>query len=540
MNGLMPWTKKKTPPPGSLEESPDSVQASPLIVSPIQPKKQYSVGRHLAFCIEEESVQMAAASHYGSKVILHSVRKAYIPLTTKKESDRQGIILGAINEFVREYGGRNPIISATVAGPETALRTISMPDLKASQLESALGFEIKQQIPFPIDDCYYDYRAIEKLGVGNEKRINISVLAATRRLVQEQLNPLSELGLKPTYLYHTQDVIGQLLKSLPFYDNNSSYALINVKRQRAEISFHRGANLEFLHVSSLGSSFLANRSDPTMFEYFAESLATEIQNSLDYYTGQYSSHFSNRIFVYGDLSYTDDLIDMLSDRFGFDFCRFPAENLNFISDKELEFRDSLSVCLPVVATSVNRVRLANLLPEKLKKQRRQQKADRIGVSALIVLGCLLATLWLGAVASTNASRDRLNQLERRVSEFKATEMYATYNRVKREIARSQAFINLTSEEPSYMGLNLKELSRITPAAVRLLSLDYRSQTEGRNYTLAGVITTVDTPPELVLAEFIENLTASPFYEDVKVEQHVKKLNKGRFEMDFSLSMEGII
>ena len=91
-----------------------------------------------------------------------------------------------------------------------------------------------------------------------------------------------------------------------------------------------------------------------------------------------------------------------------------------------------------------------------------------------------------------------------------------------------------------MGLNLKELSRLTPPSVRLYSLDYRSQTEGRNYTLVGVITTGETPPELVLAEFIENLTASPFYEGVKVDHQVKRRSNGRFELEFSLSMEGII
>jgi len=539
MSGLKPLTKT-TPPPDRREKPAEEAQASRLRVHKVPPRMQYSVGRHLAFCIEDESVQMAAASHFGSKVILQNVRKAYIPASLKTDQDREGLILAAINEFRREFGGRHPIVSITLAGPETALRTISMPELRAGELHSALAFEARQQIPFPIEDCYYDYRVIEKITSESEKRLNISVLAATRRAVQEQITPLSELGLEASWVYHTQDVIGHLLRSLPSFDEAKAYALINVKRQRAEISFHRGANLEFLHVSSLGSSFLANRSDPTMFEYFAESLATEIQNSLDYYTGQYSSHFSNQIFVYGDLSYTDDLIDMLSDRFGFEFKRFPAEELDFIGERNLEHQDSLSVCLPVLAASVNRVRLANLLPEGQKEKHRRQKTDRFGVSALIVLICLLATFWLAAMASTGASRERLHRLERQVTEFKATEMYATYNRLKREIARSQAFLNLTADEPSYMGLNLKELSQITPPAVRLYMLDYRSQIEGHNFTLAGVITTGESPPELVLAEFIENLTASPFYEDVKVEQQAKKRVRDEFELEFSLSMRGII
>lgn len=539
MNGLMPPTQAK-PTPDLREKRAADAQASRLRIHRVPPRKHFCVARHLAFCIEDEGVQMAAASIFGGKVVVRNVRKAYVPASVKSETEREAQLLAAINEFRNEFGGRHPIISLTLSGPETALRTISMPNLNPRKLRSALAFEVKQQLPFPIEDCNYDYRVIEKITSESETRLNVSVLGSTRRLVQEQLTPLAELGLEASCVYHAQDVIGELLRSLPQFDDATAYALINVKRQRAEISFHRGSNLEFLHVSSLGSSFLANRSDPTMFEYFAESLATEIQNSLDYYTGQYSSHFSNKIFVYGDLSYTDDLIDMLSDRFGFEFRRFPAEDLSFIGDKNEEYRDSLSVCLPVLAACANRTCLANLLPEENKQKRLRAKTDRLGVSALIVLGAMLATLWLTAVASTNASRERFVQLERQVTEFKATDMYATYNRLKREIARSQAFINLTTEEPSYMGLNLKELSRITPSAVRLYTLDYRSQTEGHNLALAGVITTNSTPPELVLAEFIENLTASPFYEDVTVEQQIKKKNNGRFELEFSLGMRGII
>ena len=112
--------------------------------------------------------------------------------------------------------------------------------------------------------------------------------------------------------------------------------------------------------------------------------------------------------------------------------------------------------------------------------------------------------------------------------------------LKREIARNQAFINMTSEDPSYLGLNLKELSRLTPKAVRLYDLDYQSRIEGQNYNLAGIVTTRETPPELILAEFIENLTASPFYENVRVEQQVKKRAESRFELEFSLSMKAII
>ncbi len=59
-----------------------------------------------------------------------------------------------------------------------------------------------------------------------------------------------------------------------------------------------------------------------MFEYFAESLASEIQNSLDYYSGQFASRFGSQLYIYGDLAYSDDLIELLDNRFELEFRAF--------------------------------------------------------------------------------------------------------------------------------------------------------------------------------------------------------------------------
>jgi len=119
-------------------------------------------------------------------------------------------------------------------------------------------------------------------------------------------------------------------------------------------------------------------------------------------------------------------------------------------------------------------------------------------------------------------------------------MFATYNHLKRKLAANQSFMAKTREEPSYLGLNLKELSSLVPSAVRLYDLEFNANTPERNYLLSGLITTRSTPPELVLAELVENLVASPFFEDVIVERHVKQRRLEKFVLDFSLSMRGII
>ncbi len=537
MTGLKLWPSKKESPDDNQEPE---AQATPVAgVEWLPPRNRLSFGRHIAFAIDEVSVQMAAASHRGTSITLLNVDKTYFPAESDDNAKKE-FLLQTITSYVAEHGGRRPSISIALDGPDTALRSVIMPDMRPSELTSALKFEAKRQIPFPHDECELDFRRVQKITEDGEKRVKVAILAATKRLIREKLEPFDDLNLEISYLHQTQDVIGQLLTSLPSHNPNSNYALISIQRHRSEISYYHGSNLEFVHVSSLGSAFLANRTDPTMFEYFAESLATEIQNSLDYYSGQYSAHFDNQIYVYGDLAYSDELVTLLNDRFGLTFVRFPAGQLTFVQGAAEAFVDQLPASLPAVASATNLAHLANLLPEERREILTLRRVNRLGVVTLVVLAGLFLASWIGSISANRNAQAILTELQQQEAKFRASELFNTYNHLKRTIAANQSFVNRIKETPSYMGLNLKELTLLAPEAVRLQSLDYRDENTDRNYYVSGLVLTTDLPPELVLAEFVENLEASPFYEKVHIDRNVKKRGDAVFRLDFTLSMKGIL
>jgi Tfp pilus assembly PilM family ATPase len=520
---------------GPVTSAPDRPK-----VERIRPTRDYSIGRRLAFTIDEDSIQMAAARHIGPQIKLLDVSKSYFTAGSVGDDNYLDFLRHTIVDYMKQFGGHRPVVSLTLTGPQTALRTVRIPKVKGSDLDAALRFEAKRQVPFPVDDCWTDHRVTEEIVNKGQHHLKASILAATKVAVSELLAPFEELGLTVASLYHTQDVIGQLLAPLPGFDPHKQYTLIDIHRRSTEISYYCGSDLEFYHVSSLGSSFLANRSDPTVFEYFAESLATEIQNSLDYYGGQFQASRVQDIYIYGDLSYTDDLISMLGERFGFNFRRFPIEHLKFVKNQNLLFHDNVAVCLPAVAAATNNYKIANLLPTALKQKQARRKADRVGIACMIFLAFLFASHWLASVAALRSGEEHLAELERQSTEFQASEMFATYNNLKRRLAANQLFINKAQETPSYFGLNLKELSKLVPQGVRLYDLGFVADAPDRNYLLSGLITTQETPPEIVLAELVENLSASPFYDDVTIERHIKRHKPEGFVIDFNLSMTGVI
>lgn len=505
----------------------------------IRPRSQRTVMRSLAFAINDDSVEMAAISHLAGRKHLLDLRKVYVPGNYSVSEQRNTFIADEIEAFLDKHKSRNVRIALTVSGAETAFRTFVMPRLGRKELESAVDYEVKKQLPFPAHDAFHDFRAIARLTKEKQSQVKISLLAATRRLIEGRLSIFDRLGLKVNHIYITPDVISQVLQYLPGFREDTNYALINIEQHRSQIAYYRGSNLEFYHYASLGSSFLSHRQDSKRFEDFAELLAGEIQNSLDYYTGQFSAHFTNRVYVYGDLAYADELVQLLSDHFGFEFTRFPAEHLTFIKNLGGELEYSLPVSLPVLAAAACDVKLANLLPKKHIVALKRRIVDRMAAAALSVLALLFLGDWAVGKYGLAANQAYLENLNQNIATFKSSAAYSTYNLLKQQIASNRSFVEATRETKSYFGPGLKELSNITPTPIRLTGVEYFSDQPVENLNLQGVVRSNSTPPEVILAEFVETLDDSPFYDGVSISRYKKKPTKNGFELEFSLVMREI-
>ncbi len=507
---------------------------------PIHPRSGFALGRHLSFSIDDGSVQMAAVSHFGRKKRILDIRKVYIPNSLTGTSDRASFIGETIDEFLSEFGRRWARLSVAISGKETAFRTFFMPVLKKPELDSAVRFEAKKQIPFPLENSTFDYRPVFKILGSGQPRYKIALQASTRLLVEKQLEPFRQRNIDVSAVYHSQDVIGQLLSHLPHVKSGTHSTVINITRDHSEMSFYRGSNLEFSHISPVGSSLLRQQTDNAAFESFAETLSTEIQTSLDYYAGQYPGSSTDRIFVYGDLAYSSELLQCLNGYTGVEFERFPTELLDFAPARKRTFADALPVCLPVLASAVCSARVANLLPTEERLKQVNRKVGRLAQAALIILTLALGAGWVLMKQNTAVARNNLTSLNRQVESFKNSEAYHSYNVLKRQIADHRTYIERTRKQPSFLTLSLKELSLLTPATIRLFNLTHEPQKSGKNFTIQGAVTSKEIPPEVLLAEYIEDLNGSPFFENVALMKYVKRRVDDAFEIEFQIDMKGIV
>lgn len=520
-----------------MQDGSDASQHSEVA---IHPRTTFKFGRHLSFCVDDNSVQMAAVSHFGWRKRILNIRKVYIPNKLTETSARSDFIGQTIDEFLSEFGQQRTQVSVAISGKETAFRMFFMPVLKKSELDSAVAFEAQKQVPFPLEDCIFDYRPVYRVLSGKQARYKIALQASTRRLVESALEPFRQRNITVSSVHLVHDVIGQLLRHLPDFQENTHFTIIDFNRKESEISFYRGSNLEFFHINPTGSSSLGSQTEGDNFEYLSEALSTEIQASLDYYTGQYPRSSTDRIFVYGDLSYSNELLEFLNGHTELEFVRLPTERLDFVTNQKSPFVEALPVCLPVLASSACNAHMANLLPVADRLKLVTRKIDRLAQTSLILLAVMLIVGWAIMKQDTVIAHDNLAGLTRQVDGFKNSEGYHTYNMLKREITDYRSYIEKVKKLPSYLSLDFKELSLLTPSSIRLFDLAYEPEHPEKNFTIQGVVTSKDIPPEILLAEYVENLSSSPFFENVTLMRHIKKHITDGFEIEFQIDMRGIV
>ena len=503
-------------------------------------KKNGYTGRCLAFSIDSSSIQMAVANIRSTSREIIDLRKVYIPGELLTTPSQREFITNTIEEFFHEYHCKRCRIVIALSGDDTAFRTTVMPSMEPKELATAIEFEVRNKIPFPPDNVIYDYRPIYKISSENNTRLKVVLLAATRTAVERNLAPFREHQRIISHVYHSPQVVGQLLKHLPEYNDEHAFTLLNIGRDASEIAFYRGVTLEFYHQINTGTSLIQNDRRETSLEYLAETLATDIQTAVDYYSGQYQTLSTDKVYIYGDLAYSPELVSLLNNTLGFKFLRFPFDRLQSLHSRQPEVLESAAVCLPVLASSICQYKLANLLPEEDKAVLQRITYHSYGRLSLAGLFIILAFIWGFLNYNLRAKQDIVTSLQREVAEFQNSDIYNDYNRLKQNIAIAESYLKQAKQNPSYLDLNLKELSILSPEQLELLQLDFSNDGSKENLQLYGQVVSDSIPPEVILAEYVERLNTSPFYEDVTLKRHVKRREADTFILEFQIGMRGII
>lgn len=497
--------------------------------------------RTISLVIDPDSVQMATVQRIGFFSRLLDVTKIYIPASIKDEEVGRNFITNKINEYVKKYGRPFTRYILGAGGQETIFRMLTLPYMPKRELYKAILWEGNKRIPFDLNHSCFGYHTSVKISNDGNKTISVSLIAVLRQEIDRILELVAPLNIKIDAIYLNQEAIGYLLPNISDYSAKKTYALVDIGKNSTEISYYRGMHLEFSHTSAIGTESLSGGADVgKTYEQFTEKLQSEIQNSLDFYAGQFSQTFSDKLFIYGDFSYSDDLIAKLSHNLGLEFKRFPMDSWKNSKKIKSELLDSIPPVLSSVALALSDYGLIDFLPPETKEERATTRFYRFAAPALIVLAAALTGQWSSMKYENNIEKFKLHKAQNQIEQFKSSKSYLLYSQIKQKMSHDKAFLDGLKSNPTFLNLNLKELSRITPEQIKLDMYDLSTNAQKPELSLIGRTISNDPPPEIILAEFIARLENSPFFEKVEIKKYSKQYKNNWFVLDFQIEMSAVI
>ncbi len=176
-------------------------------------------------CLDIGSYAIKVVELSRSKEGTHVERAAILPVTSLSNESVSKVLRALFDKW-------SPLprhLRISVKGPSLLVRRIQLPKMTPGELKSAIRFEAEGQIPFSIEDCILDFQILNE--VSQENKINVLLVAAKKDFIQQKLDLLAELGLKPEVIDLDVFCLVNAFGILGGEDSSGTYGLLNIGHQ---------------------------------------------------------------------------------------------------------------------------------------------------------------------------------------------------------------------------------------------------------------------------------------------------------------------
>ena len=537
------WTKLT---PGSRKLESDTPEPEVAFCSL---RRDWTLGKSVIFQLDQTALQYCIVKRSINAITLIDFGKVYRPQSGGALLDHAPFLSDEIERLRKLHDLRGARFGLCVPSSEIAVRTLQLPKIPLEEEKQAVYYEGDKTLPFDIDNSYWAYRRCDRFTSDVACYHNVTLMALPKDKLDETLRFFESVGITFDFINQDIEALGLSLAEMPDFSQQKPYGLLNIRPARTDISLYQGSRLKFLHHGAVGSLALGQGIEyqtespsffPKALENFAEGLANVVQNALDFYGAQNGLEEIETFYIYGDISYSEELVANLSSRFGVTFKSLPLDIFNFVSMRDPDQRPIIPVALPVVATATTPYILSDFTPVRVRDIQRHNRFIRhafvtVALAILTLAGAWTAEWWRGTIAQR--AYDDASQT---VARFETSSAYAGYRILKEELVRQQNIIKKLEKQNSEQYLALKELSALTPSSVRLDFLQYFPKDRQQTSQITGSVISRLVAPEVILAEYVSRLDGSPLFTDVQLKTHNKTIDGKTRTVTFTLGFQATI
>jgi type IV pilus assembly protein PilM len=261
------------------------------------------------------------------------VRLGYAPLPPQTIVDghvmnSQAVIEGLTRLFA-EAKIKQKEVALSISGQAVIIRKITVPMMTAAELDEQIQWEAEQHIPFDIKDVHVDYEVLRRRPEAGQ--MDLLLVAAKRDEINDYTQIAKSAKLKPLVVDIDAFTVQNLFEMNRGIPPDQTFAIINVGASLASINIvSKGASAftrdianggnyiteqiqkqlgvpfeqaeEFKCASSTGQASGVPALVPQVIDAVCDSIAGEIQRSLDFFLATSGEAEMNRIYLTGGSS----------------------------------------------------------------------------------------------------------------------------------------------------------------------------------------------------------------------------------------------
>jgi type IV pilus assembly protein PilM len=447
------------------------------------------------------------------------------------EEEPVGYLTGILRDLLKDAGIKNGRVSLTVSGSGVNIKRIAIPDMPRAELKEAVRWEIKGQLPFPVDTAYIDFHILGDIIEDKTKKLDLMVVACPNRLIDQTLSIARGAGLDPFHLDVGPFALWDAFLTWGRVKEGEEVALIDLGADKTNIHLFRGRILQFsrevtpagtditraimdgmgpaeessllyeraerikeiLGASSEGSQEVLRSLDklgaqdksinvPKIIFHMRpilERMAAEIVRSLDYYKHEFSLDRIDRVLLTGGGAHLKNFSSHLGKELRLPVEQFnPLKEILFDSKKiDTQILDQMGSQFTVAAgVALSQPKRIELLPAREPFLNKARILKSIPILASLI--ALIAFFWIiwntsGEIAALKKERDtkaaKVTDIE--TLQKILTQLKEKEGKVKEELS---LFPSLGAVSVPYPEI-LKEIGQIVPENVTLTLLSVQAK-----------------------------------------------------------------
>jgi type IV pilus assembly protein PilM len=258
-------------------------------------------------------------------------------------------VVQAIRGLVESHGIKTKNVATSISGHSVIIRKVNLAIMTEEEMEASIQWEAEQYIPFDISEVNLDFQILGP-DAKDPSQMNVILVAAKKDFVNDYMAVFRECGLNPVVMDIDCFALENAFEANYGFVDDEIVALINMGASAMNVNILRGGASVFTRDIQVGGNMFneelqkrlgLNSEDAERAKLLeavgdvdssavaevlgdaAESLAQEVQRSLDFFSATSADEKVQRIYLAGGLALSPQVRGALTQRLA-----IPVEILN--------------------------------------------------------------------------------------------------------------------------------------------------------------------------------------------------------------------